>query len=115
MRCAIARGPVSPDTSLPCSTISRACHTEALWLHALNRQQYPRFFRGRYRLGMSLEMIANHEFRLWDKEDWGLLRESLHILDHCRVTSDAEASCGDFPAESAAGQAKAETADGGDE
>jgi hypothetical protein len=34
-------------------------HVEALRLHADNREQYPRFYRGRYRLAMSLEMIAN--------------------------------------------------------
>ena len=37
-------------------------HVTALRLHALNREQYPRFFRGRYRLGMSLEMVANSGF-----------------------------------------------------
>lgn len=35
----------------------------ALRLHALNREQYPRFFRGIYRMCMSLEMIADPEFR----------------------------------------------------
>ena len=30
----------------------------SLRLHAMNREQYPRFFRGTYRLCMSLEMIA---------------------------------------------------------
>ena len=34
-------------------------HVEALRLHAINRERYPRFYRGRYRLAMSLEMIAN--------------------------------------------------------
>ena len=34
-------------------------HLTALLMHAVNREQYPRFFRGRYRLGMSLEMAAN--------------------------------------------------------
>ena len=33
-------------------------HLTALRLHALTLDQYPRFYRGRYRLGMSLEMIA---------------------------------------------------------
>ena len=33
----------------------------ALRLHAMNREQYPRFFRGTYRLCMSLEMIADPE------------------------------------------------------
>jgi hypothetical protein len=34
-------------------------HVKALELHANNREQYPRFYRGRYRLAMSLEMIAS--------------------------------------------------------
>ena len=34
----------------------------ALRLHAMNREQYPRFFRGTYRLCMSLEMIADPEY-----------------------------------------------------
>lgn len=34
-------------------------HIEALLMHAVNRDQYPHFYRGRYRLAMSLEMIAN--------------------------------------------------------
>src|SRR6266700_3014398 len=68
------------------------CHTEALRLHALNRSQYRRFFRGRYRLGMSLEMIANPNFQLKEK-DWGTFRESLRILGRCGVIGDAEESC----------------------
>ena len=69
-------------------------HLEALRLHTINREQYPRFYRGRYRLGMSLEMIANPKFILPNdgnkankaKED---LCESLRILDGCRITHDA--------------------------
>jgi hypothetical protein len=34
----------------------------ALRLHALNREQYPRFFRGTYRLCMSLEMVADPDY-----------------------------------------------------
>ena len=34
----------------------------ALRLHALNREQYPRFLRGTYRLCMSLEMIADPDY-----------------------------------------------------
>jgi hypothetical protein len=34
-------------------------HVKALKLHANNQEQYPRFYRGRYRLAMSLEMIAS--------------------------------------------------------
>jgi hypothetical protein len=36
-----------------------ALRLNALRLHALNRAQYPRFYRGRYRLAMSLEMASN--------------------------------------------------------
>ena len=36
-------------------------HVEALVLHATNQEQYPRFYRGRYRLAMSLEMIASSD------------------------------------------------------
>ena len=68
-------------------------HTRALWLHAINRKQYPRFFRGRYRLGMSLEMIANPQFGALKKEAWDDLRESLRILDQCGITDNAEDSC----------------------
>ena len=65
-------------------------HVDALRLHAINREQYPRFYRGRYRLGMSLEMIANREFRLPDDDKVKeVLCESLRILDRCGVTHDA--------------------------
>ena len=74
----------------------QGCHVEALWLHALNRRQYPRFYRGRYRLGMSLEMIANPSFRLEEK-DWDTFRESLRILGQCGVMDDAEESRRVFP------------------
>jgi hypothetical protein len=36
-------------------------HVKALGLHAINREQYKRFYRGRYRLAMSLEMIASSD------------------------------------------------------
>ena len=65
-------------------------HVEALRLHAINREQYPRFYRGRYRLGMSLEMIANREFRLpYENKAKEALCESLRILDQCDVTRGA--------------------------
>jgi hypothetical protein len=57
-------------------------HVKALRLHAMNREDYPRFWRGRYRLGMSLEMIANPEFELSDKEAADMV-ESLRALDRC--------------------------------
>ena len=62
-------------------------HLAALRLHAVNREQYPRFYRGRYRLGMSLEMIADPGFRFTDyataRDD---LEEILAILHRCRLT-----------------------------
>jgi hypothetical protein len=70
-------------------------HAEALKLHALNRRQYPGFFRGRYRLGMSLEMIANPLFVLDKDKDPDPFRDSLRILDQCSVTCDAEAEYAD--------------------
>jgi hypothetical protein len=65
-------------------------HVAALRLHAVNREQHPRFYRGRYRLSMSLEMIAKKEFRLPDTDtdrdtDTALLDESLTILSRCGV------------------------------
>ena len=66
-------------------------HVEALRLHAINREQYPRFYRGRYRLGMSLEMIANPEFQLSGKEAAEALEESLSILHRCDVPKGAAA------------------------
>jgi len=74
-------------------------HLEALRLHTINREQYPRFYRGRYRLGMSLEMIANPKFILPNDDNKAskakadkakeALCESLRILDGCRITHDA--------------------------
>jgi hypothetical protein len=66
------------------------CHPEALSLHAINRVQYQHFFRGRYRLGMSLEMIANPDYQPWNKEAAKKLCESLGILDGCGVTCEGE-------------------------
>jgi len=72
-------------------------HVGALWLHALNRKQYPRFYRGRYRLGMSLEMIANPQFEPQKEKEQeekekevNLLRQSLGILDECGLTGAAK-------------------------
>ena len=63
-------------------------HVEALLLHAANREQYPRFYRGRYRLAMSLEMLANPHCGL-GKIDMDTLKKALQILDRCCVTHDA--------------------------
>jgi hypothetical protein len=62
-------------------------HLTALRLHAVNREQYPRFYRGRYRLGMSLEMVAAPGFRFTHRE---AVRDDLaailNILHRCRLT-----------------------------
>jgi len=61
-------------------------HIEALLKHAVNRAQFPRFYRGRYRLAMSLEMIANAHsgvrIRKDDVEHFNLI---LEILWKCGV------------------------------
>jgi hypothetical protein len=44
-------------------------HLAALRLHAMSLDQYPRFYRDRYRLGISLEMIAADEFPLADNAE----------------------------------------------
>ena len=69
-------------------------HAEALLLHAANREQYPRFYRGRYRLAMSLEMLANPDYVL-NKTDMTKLKDALRILDRCRVTDDVADGVGD--------------------
>jgi hypothetical protein len=67
-------------------------HMAALSLYAINREQYPRFYRSRYRLGMSLEMIANPAFPI-DGEAEGMLEEILGRLDRCGVTDNAACKC----------------------
>ena len=85
-------------------------HARALRLHAINRSQYPRFWRGRYRLGMSLEMIANPAFSIPDEEATDM-RESLSILDRCRVTRDAGRIYDEFARERLPGPLKEKRAD----
>jgi hypothetical protein len=64
-------------------------HLTALRLHAVNREQYPRFYRGRYRLCMSLEMITDPGFRFTDREAArDDLAEILAILHRCRLTEN---------------------------
>jgi hypothetical protein len=66
----------------------RGEHLAALRLHALNRELHPRFYRGRYRLGMSLEMIANPEHQLPDTPATrDGLDEVMQILTRCRLTT----------------------------
>ena len=60
-------------------------HVEALLLHAANREQYPEFYRGRYRLAMSVEILANPDSGL-DEIDMTTLKGALRILDRCRGT-----------------------------
>jgi len=64
-------------------------HLAALRLHAINREQFPRFYRGRYRLAMSLEMICNPEFKL-SAADADMLEEVLDILARCGLLDPAE-------------------------
>jgi hypothetical protein len=62
-------------------------HLTALRLHALNREQYPRFFRGSYRLCMSLEMVADPDFTFLNPAAVRvILDETLDILYRCGVT-----------------------------
>jgi hypothetical protein len=69
-------------------------HVQALLLHAANREQYPRFFRGRYRLAMSLEMLANPHSGI-EECDMTALTEALRILDRCRRKSNLVLALGD--------------------
>jgi len=64
-------------------------HVKALRLHARNSKEYPRFYRSRYRLGMSLEMIASPEFDILEEKVTKVLHESLDILDQCGITEGA--------------------------
>jgi hypothetical protein len=69
---------------------SEGKHTEALLLHAINREQNPRFFRGRYRLAMSLEMIANSESEeQFDAAALGRVHEAMTILRRHHKPGDA--------------------------
>jgi hypothetical protein len=69
---------------------------ESLRLHALNRELHPRFYRGRYRLAMSLEMIASLEHYLpFDEATLRKLAETLEIISRyehadCKLKDDAK-------------------------
>jgi hypothetical protein len=64
-----------------------ADHLAALRLHAVNRERYPRFYRGRYRLGMSLEMMANPHFKFTDRTTTKReLDQILRVLSRCGLT-----------------------------
>jgi hypothetical protein len=77
-----------------------AQHVKALLLHARNREEYPRFFRGRYRLAMSLEMIAHPSFQpsnppsgLSKGDPTDILIESLRVLDRADAIRSPESRC----------------------
>jgi hypothetical protein len=78
-------------------------HVEALLLHAINRERYPRFYRGRYRLAMSLEMVANPDpGKKIYASDVAKLDEALKILHRCgtaRACKSEAAYTGDEKAE----------------
>ncbi|HUN37007.1 MAG TPA: hypothetical protein VMU95_33840 [Trebonia sp.] len=80
-------------------------HLTALRLHAMNREQYPRFFRGRYRLCMSLEMAANRGLTFSNKEGARyavdevlavLSRSGLHMLAVPNLIVESEDSRGRY-------------------
>ena len=77
-------------------------HVEALLLHAINRERYPRFYRGRYRLAMSLEMISNPDpGQKIDASEVPKLDEALNILNRTGLAVPAESMvvCHDGQAE----------------
>jgi len=64
-------------------------HFGALALHAINREQHPRFYRGRYRLAMSLEMIASLDpEKRMSKDERDIFNDILRILDRWDGTAD---------------------------
>jgi hypothetical protein len=72
-------------------------HLTALRLHAVNRDQYPRFFRGRYRLAMSLEMAANRGLTFTNQAAVKyMLTETLSVLNRCGLTTRAFCEDGDL-------------------
>jgi hypothetical protein len=74
-------------------------HLTALRMHAVNREQYPRFFRGRYRLGMSLEMAANRGLTFGNPAAVRfMLTEVLEVLQRCGLTTSAECTDKDIVA-----------------
>jgi hypothetical protein len=64
-----------------------ALRLNSLRLHALNRAQYPRFYRGRYRLAMSLQMVSNPAHPAFSADDTKTtLDDTLKILCQAGVT-----------------------------
>jgi hypothetical protein len=64
-----------------------ALRLNSLRLHAMNRAQYPRFYRGRYRLAMSLQMISNPVHPAFSAKDTKTaLDDTLKILRQAGLT-----------------------------
>jgi hypothetical protein len=80
-------------------------HLTALRLHAVNREQFPRFFRGRYRLAMSLEMAANRGLTFTNAAAVKyMLTETLSVMHRCGLTTRAFCEDGDLvPSEAGQG------------
>ena len=69
----------------------------ALRLHVMYREQYPRFFRGTYRMCMSLEMIANPEYTILNPAAARvILDETLDILYRAGRTAVDRCADGDI-------------------
>jgi hypothetical protein len=74
-------------------------HLAALFLHAKNREQYPRFFRGRYRLAMSLEMVTHRDLSKLRPNEVKRLRQicetslSPDLHRHVAVSSERTPDC----------------------
>lgn len=68
-------------------------HVKALLLHAVNREQYPDFYRGRYRLAMSLEMLSQPG-RTISADEGPALANALKILYRCGLLTHAPAAAG---------------------
>jgi hypothetical protein len=65
-----------------------ALRLNALRLHAMNRAQFPRFYRGRYRLAMSLEMVSNPAHPTFSAKDTKTtLDDVLKILRQAGLTT----------------------------
>jgi hypothetical protein len=65
-----------------------ALRLNSLRLHAINRAQYPRFYRGRYRLAMSLEMVSNPAHAPFGAKDTKTtLDDILKILRNAGLTT----------------------------
>jgi hypothetical protein len=71
-------------------------HLTALRLHAVNREQYPRFFRGRYRLAMSLEMAANRGLTFTNPPAVTyMMNETLAVMHRCGLATRTACADGD--------------------